>query len=111
MKRRAFLAPLSPLTWLAPVRAALLSGSPVNRRTPGAFGGGVMTRGGRIESGFRCVREVVAKVWPHLLVGIDLSGGEVFTLLRVIRPGLIAGFAGAATASIRPVGYVFNIVP
>jgi hypothetical protein len=70
-----------------------------------------MTRGGRIESGFRCVCEVVAKVWPHLLVGIDLSGREVFTLLRVIRPGLIAGFAGVATAGIRPVGYVFNIVP
>jgi len=84
----------------------------------------------RFEAGGRHVKEIVGKVWPYVMAGIGLIGKgaalgtvlafmmavialsapEMIILRKVLKPTLIATFAGVVAAGILLVGYVFNAV-
>jgi len=94
-----------------------------NSQAPAAVEGTPMTWGERVDAGFAHVREVVGKVWPYIIAGIALgavlafmmsvialSAPEMIILRKVLKPRLIATFAGIVAVGILLVGYVFNVV-
>jgi uncharacterized membrane protein YraQ (UPF0718 family) len=151
-----------------------------NTQSPGAVEGARLSWGERIENGFKHVREIVAKVWIYIVLGVALGAGihgyvpedfmasimgkdapwwalpaavligvpmytnaagvipivqallakgaalgtvlafmmsvialsapEMIILRKVLKPRLIATFAGVVAAGILLVGYVFNVL-
>jgi len=151
-----------------------------NSQAPGVVEGARLSWGERIENGFKHVREIVAKVWIYIVLGVALGAGihgyvpedfmasimgkdapwwalpaavligvpmytnaagvipivqallakgaalgtvlafmmsvialsapEMIILRKVLKPRLIATFAGVVAAGILLVGYVFNVL-
>ncbi|WP_310447060.1 permease [Thiobacillus sp.] len=151
-----------------------------NSQVPSAIVEGTMSWGERVENGFHHVREIVAKVWIYIVLGVALGAGihgyvpedfmasimghdapwwalpaavligvpmytnaagvipivqallakgaalgtvlafmmsvialsapEMIILRKVLKPRLIATFAGVVAAGILLVGYVFNVL-
>jgi uncharacterized membrane protein YraQ (UPF0718 family) len=151
-----------------------------NTQSPGVVEGARLSWGARIENGFKHVREIVAKVWIYIVLGVALGAGihgyvpedfmasimgkdapwwalpaavligvpmytnaagvipivqallakgaalgtvlafmmsvialsapEMIILRKVLKPRLIATFAGVVAAGILLVGYVFNVL-